>query len=101
MSTRTIKIFIAVCILNTFASSNWAQEESKLPLNKTAQTSYTVTDLGLVGPSPGPLVITNNGLFAESAPVSDAWHAAISFLGRTQIDAFFKKTGARGGSRGP
>jgi probable HAF family extracellular repeat protein len=49
-------------------------------------THYTVTDLGLVGPSAGPLVITNNGLIAEAIPVSNAWHAAISFQGRTQID---------------
>jgi probable HAF family extracellular repeat protein len=95
MSTRTIKIFIAASILTTFAGSNWAQEESKLPLNKTAQTSYTLTDLGLVGPSPGPLVITNDGLIAESVPVSDAWHAAISFLGRTLID--LAKAGGLGG----
>jgi probable HAF family extracellular repeat protein len=95
MSTRTIKIFIAASILTTFAGSNWAQEESKLPLNKIAQTSYTLTDLGLVGPSPGPLVITNDGLIAESVPVSDAWHAAISFLGTTPID--LAKNGGLGG----
>jgi|SRR5579872_5723304 len=47
---------------------------------------YTVTDLGLVGPSAGPLVITNNGLIAEAVPGSSGWDAAISFQGRTQID---------------
>jgi probable HAF family extracellular repeat protein len=56
---------------------------------------YTVTDLGLVGPSPGPLVITNDGLIAESIPVSNAWHAAISFLGQTPID--LAKNGGLGG----
>ena len=47
---------------------------------------YTVRDLGLVGPSAGPLVITNNGLIAEAGPVSNGWDAAISFQGRALID---------------
>jgi probable HAF family extracellular repeat protein len=49
-------------------------------------THYTVTDLGLVGPSAGPLVVTNNGLIATSVAVSKGWDAAISFQGMTQID---------------
>jgi probable HAF family extracellular repeat protein len=56
---------------------------------------YTVTDLGLTGPTAGPLVIQNNGLFADSMAVSSAWHAAISLLGETQID--LAKTGDLGG----
>ena len=72
-----------------FTGSTWAQEQKGQPVH------YTVTDLGLVGPSPGPLVITNDGLIAESIPVSNAWHAAISFLGQTPID--LAKNGGLGG----
>jgi probable HAF family extracellular repeat protein len=45
--------------------------------------------------NPGPLVIENNGLIAETVEVSNALHAAISFLGTT-ID--LAKTGGLGGS---
>ena len=56
---------------------------------------YTVTDLGVLNNvNPGPLVIQNNGLIAETVEVSNALHAAISFLGRT-ID--LAKTGGLGG----
>ncbi|HLH37545.1 MAG TPA: hypothetical protein VKX39_00220 [Bryobacteraceae bacterium] len=63
---------------------------------KAAPVHYAITDLGpLNGANPGPLVITNNGLIAESLTVSKtAWHAAISFLGMT-ID--LAKTGGLGG----
>ena len=47
---------------------------------------YAVTDLVLVGPSPGPLVIKNNGLIASSMAVQNAWHAAISLVGMPPID---------------
>lgn len=90
MNTNTLKTSIAVgAMLAMFAGLAWAQEQ------KAQAVRYTVTDLGLVGPSPGPLVITNDGLIAESVPVSNAWHAAISFLGRTPID--LAKAGGLGG----
>lgn len=95
MKTRIIQIFIAASVLATFAYPNRAQEETKLPSDKIAQTRYTVTDLGLVGPSPGPLVITKDGLIAESVAVSNSWHAAISFLGKTPVD--LAKAGGLGG----
>jgi probable HAF family extracellular repeat protein len=57
--------------------------------------TYAVTDLGLTGPTAGPLAINNNGLFADSMAVSSAWHASISLLGETQID--LAKTGGLGG----
>jgi probable HAF family extracellular repeat protein len=95
MNTRIIQIFVAASMLATFAYPNRAQEENKLPSDKIAQTRYTVTDLGLVGPSPGPLVITKDGLIAESVAVSNGWHAAISFLGKTPVD--LAKAGGLGG----
>src|SRR5271155_1832455 len=95
MNTRIIQIFVATSMLATFAYPNRAQEENKLPSDKIAQTRYTVTDLGLVGPSPGPLVITKDGLIAESVAVSNGWHAAISFLGKTPVD--LAKAGGLGG----
>jgi hypothetical protein len=56
---------------------------------------YTVTDLGLLNSvNPGPLVIENDGLIAETVEVSNALHAAIGFLGTT-ID--LAKTGGLGG----
>lgn len=57
---------------------------------------YTVMDLGPAnGSTPGqPFVIKDNGLIAESAAVSDAWHATLSFLA-TRVD--LAKAGGLGG----
>jgi probable HAF family extracellular repeat protein len=79
---------LAFCFM-VFCGSAWPQEQ------KGHAVHYSVTDLGLAGASPGPLVITNDGLIAESVPVSNAWHAAISFLGRTPID--LARNGGLGG----
>ena len=64
---------LAVC---TF----WAQNVSA---QKAQAVQYTVTDLGvLYGANPGPLNIKNDGLFAETATVSNtSMQAAIGFLG--------------------
>jgi probable HAF family extracellular repeat protein len=69
-----------------------AQEQKE---QKAHAVNYTVTDLGLIGPSPGPVAITNDGLISESVAVSNEWHAAISFLGSTPID--LTKAGGLGG----
>jgi probable HAF family extracellular repeat protein len=63
---------------------------------KAQPIHYTVTDLGLAnGSTPGqPIVIKNDGLISGAAPVGEAWHATLSFLG-AQID--LAKTGGMGG----
>ena len=72
-----------------YAQSAAAQEHKAKPGH------YTVTDLGLLNSvNPGPLVIENNGLIAETVEVSNTLHAAIGFLGTT-ID--LAKTGGLGG----
>ena len=54
---------------------------------QSAPAQYRITDLGLVGRSAGPLVITNDDLIAEAVAVSNGgWHAAISLQGRAPID---------------
>jgi probable HAF family extracellular repeat protein len=72
------------------ARSAAAQEQKAQPMH------YTITDLGLAnGSTPGqPFVIKNNGVIAEAASVSEAWHATLSFLGM-RID--LAKTGGLGG----
>jgi len=90
MNIKTLKkAMTAGSLLALFAGIALGQEQ------KGQAIHYRVTDLGLVGPTPGPLAIQNNGLFAESVAVSNAWHAAISFQGRTPID--LAKTGGLGG----
>lgn len=78
-----------------FGAPIWAQEKPS-HLQKPQPTRYTVTDLGVLSATnPGPLVITNDGLIAESVTVSNDLHAAISLLGRTEVD--LAKTGGLGG----
>ncbi len=60
-----------------------------------AQPYYTVTDLGLIGSSPGPAVINNSALIASSMAVGEAWHASLSFMGSTPVD--LAKAGGLGG----
>jgi len=82
--------FAGVLAVGTFWAPSVAAQE-----HKAQAVQYTVTDLGVLhGANPGPLVIKNNGLIAESVAVPNAWHAAISFLG-TQID--LAKSGGLGG----
>lgn len=79
-----------VAVFAFYAQSGAAQEQ------KAPAVHYTVTDLGVISAAnPGPLVITNDGLIAETLTVSDALHAAISIRGRTQID--LAKNGGLGG----
>lgn len=60
-----------------------------------AQPYYTVTDLGLIGSSPGPAVIKSDGLIASSVAAGAAWHASLSFMGSTPLD--MAKSGGLGG----
>ncbi|MBV9769956.1 MAG: hypothetical protein JOZ32_10320 [Bryobacterales bacterium] len=82
-------------VVGVLAAATFYGQSAVAQEQKGRAVHYTVTDLGLVGPSPGPLVITNDGLIATSVAVSNAWHAAISFLGKTQID--LAKAGGLGG----
>ena len=72
-------------LAGVLAASVWLVQTDAAQAQKV-QPYYTVTDLGLVGPSPGPNVIKNDGLIASSTGVKDAWHAAISFMGMAQVD---------------
>jgi probable HAF family extracellular repeat protein len=83
------RLLASLAVFVSYAQIGAAQQQ------KSPAVQYIVTDLGLVGSSPGPLIITNDGLIAESIPVSDAWHAAIALLGRTPID--LAKNGGLGG----
>jgi probable HAF family extracellular repeat protein len=67
--------------VGAFAASAFLAQIATAQGQKAHAVQYTVTDLGLVGPSPGPTVITNNGLIADSMGVSDVWHATLWFLG--------------------
>ena len=81
-------------LAGVLAASALLVESAGAQPQKAPAVQYTVTDLGLVGPSPGPIVIVNNGLIADSAAVSTAWHATLWFLGM-QID--LAKSGGLGG----
>jgi len=82
-------------IIGVFAACAWLAQSATAEDKKAQPVHYTVTDLGLTGPTPGPLAITNNNLFANSMAVSNAWHATISFLGLMQVD--LAKAGGLGG----
>jgi hypothetical protein len=70
-NTKSVSmVCLAFCFI-VVRGSAWAQQQ------KGQAVHYTVTNLGPVGASPGPLVITNDGLIAESVPFSNAGHAAI------------------------
>jgi hypothetical protein len=77
-------------------AASWLLHSASAQEQKAQPTRYTITDLGLAnGSTPGqPFVIKNNGLIAEAAAVSNAWHATLSF-GRNQID--LAKGGGFGG----
>ena len=82
-------------LAGVLAASACLAQSADAQAQKAQAVQYTVTDLGLVGPTAGPLSIKNNGLFAESVPASNGWHAAISFQGIMQID--LAKSGGLGG----
>ena len=82
-------------IVGVLAAAAFYAQNAVAQDQKATAIHYTVTDLGVLNSvNPGPLVIENNGLIAESVEVSNALHAALSFLGTT-ID--LAKTGGLGG----
>ena len=74
--SRVLFPYPLLAVLSAFAQSAAAQAPT-----------YTVKDLGPMGPLPGqPFVVTNDGLISEMVGVSDGvWHAMLQFHG-TRID---------------
>lgn len=74
--------FMGLLVLFAFSARYGAAQASNVqPLH------YAVTDLGQISPAnPGPLVISNQGIIAETVTVANAMHAALSFQGATLVD---------------
>lgn len=92
-----MKSVLRFCQLAGVLAASGFLGQSAAAQNQPAQPMrYAITDLGIAnGSTPGqPFVIRNSGLIAESASISEAWHATLSLLGM-RID--LAKTGGLGG----
>jgi probable HAF family extracellular repeat protein len=88
------KVSFRCRLAGILAGSAWLVQTGAAQ-TQMVQPYYTVTDLGLVGLSPGPAVLKNNGLIASSTAFQNGWHASISIMGMAQID--LAKAGGLGG----